>query len=383
MKRHSIKIDYPLLIVVVLLVFIGAMAVFSASYYELVVVKRQSSYDYFIDTIIFAALGYASLLFFSFFPYEHTKKNILISLLVAITLALSIYVIFGGEESGGAKRWIRYGSVTIMPMEFTKVCLIFVIAWFRDKFADSFSDLKSYLIITITAAVIIGITVFQTDLASLILLITIFMLLMFILGSKIKHLLVASGIGLSAVLILLFIKNFRVGRIETWISTLFTSNYVLNDANRQIMNSIYAISSGGLFGKGMGMSEFSKLRLSQSYNDFIFAIIVEEFGMLGAFVLLTLLAFMIYRIFKIAMECDNLYGFTIAAGTGILFLLQVLVNVGVSLAILPVTGITLPFISKGGNSLILSLALVGVVLNISSANNELKSVYEVKKKGQI
>ncbi len=379
MKRNSIKIDYPLLVVVVLLVFIGALTVFSASYYELEIGMRESAHRYFKTNLIYASVGLILMLVMSFFPYEAIKK--FIRTIIIITIVSMVYVIFWGESFYGAKRWIRLGSITFMPLELTKACVIVLIAWYRDRFSENFKSFKSFSYIFLACMALVVLAIPQKDLATVVLLMGLIILLLFVVGTKVRNLLSVVAIGGVMSLILLFIESYRLERITIWLDTLFDRTYMFSDQKRQIMNSIYAISSGGLSGKGIGMSEFSKFRLSQSYSDFIFSIYVEEFGLIGAFVLLVLFAFLIYRIFKIAMECDDIFGFTIAAGTGILILLQIIINIGVALAILPTTGIPLPFISKGGTSLLILLILVGVVLNISSSNNQRKYIYKLEKKG--
>ncbi len=375
MKRYSLKIDYPLLIVIILLVFIGTLAVFSASYYELEIGLRLEAHHYFKMNLIYAGIGLFSMILVSFFPYEAIKK--FVRIICIIVLFLMVYVIIDGRDFYGAKRWIQIGSMTIMPLEFAKACLILIIAKYADKAGANIKNIKPFAIILAMCSVFIALAIPEKDLATIVLMIFLILTLLYVIGASFKHLLVIFIVGAVFAIILLYAESYRMPRITIWLDTLFDRNYVFSDDKRQIMNSIYAISSGEIFGKGLGMSDFSKLRLPEAYSDFIFSIVVEEFGFVGLLVILSLFAFLIYRIFKIAMECDDTFGFTIAAGTGILILLQVLINVGVALALLPTTGITLPFISKGGSSLIVLLLLLGVVLNISTSNSERK--YNISK----
>ncbi len=370
MKRYSIKIDYPLLIVVVILVFIGTLSVFSASYYALEIGLGQDAHYYFKMNLIYAAIGIFAMIIVSFFPYEAIKR--LVKYLVIFTLFIMIFVIVKGNIYLGAKRWIKIGKITFMPLEFTKATLIILIAYFADKAGENIRNLKTFSFIFAVCSVFLALAIPEKDLATIVLMLGLIMTLLYVAGAKFKHLFVIFLIGAIFAAILLYAESYRMPRITIWLDTLFDRQYTFSDDRRQIMNSIYAISSGELFGKGLGMSDFSKLRLPEAYSDFIFSIFVEEFGFFGLLVMLSLYAFLVYRIFKIAMHCDDIFGFTIAAGTGILILLQVIINVGVALALLPTTGITLPFISKGGSSLVVLLLLVGVVLNISSSNNERK-----------
>ncbi len=375
MKRYSLKIDYPLLVVVVFLVFIGTLSVFSASYYELEIGMRQEAYHYFKMNLIYAAVGLFSMLVVSFIPYETIKK--LVKYIAAVTVFLMVYVIVDGSEYLGAKRWIEVGGITIMPLEFAKATLILIIAWFADRYGDDIRDLKKLLIVLCVSAFFIGLAIPEKDLATVALMTTLIVALLYVAGANFKHISFIIILGIVMAVILVYAESYRMPRITIWLDTIFDRNYVFTDEKRQIMNSIYAISSGEIFGKGLGMSDFSKLRLPEAYSDFIFSIFVEEFGFIGFLIILSMFAFLVYRIFKIAMECNDVFGFTIASGTGILISLQVIVNVGVALALVPTTGITLPFISKGGSSLLVLLLLLGVVLNISTSNNERK--YNIEK----
>ncbi len=376
MKRYSLKIDYPLLVVVVFLVFIGTLSVFSASYYELEIGMRQEAYHYFKMNLIYAGVGLFLMLLVSFFPYEAIKR--LVKYIAFFTAVLMIYVMIGGSEFLGAKRWIKLGDrITIMPLEFAKATIIFIIAWFADKFGDDIRDLKKLLIILFSNSIFIALAIPEKDLATVALMSTLIVGILYVAGANFKHISFIIILGIILAVVLVYAESYRMPRITIWKDTVFDRNYVFTDQKRQIMNSIYAISSGEVFGKGLGMSDFSKLRLPEAYSDFIFSIVVEEFGFVGFLIILSMFAFLVYRIFKIAMECHDVFGFTIAAGTGILISLQVIVNVGVALALVPTTGITLPFISKGGSSLLVLLLLLGVVLNISTSNNERR--YNIEK----
>ncbi|MDO4772584.1 MAG: FtsW/RodA/SpoVE family cell cycle protein [Bacillota bacterium] len=377
MKRYALKIDYMLLIVVVLLVFIGTLAVFSASYYELEIGLRQEAYHYFKMNLLYAAVGLFLMISVSFFPYEGIKK--LIKYIAIFTIFTMIYVVANGKDFYGAKRWIVVGNITFMPLELAKVTLILIIAWFTDRVGRNIREFKTFGGILAVCFFFVILAIPEKDLATVVLMIGLIVTLLFVAGADMKYLVILFSIGAVFALVLLYAEPYRLSRISIWLETFSDRQYVFSDSKRQIMNSIYAISSGELIGKGIGMSDFSKLRLPEAYSDFIFSIVVEEFGFLGLLGILTLYAFLVYRLFKIAIDCDDVFGFTIAAGTGILILLQVIINVGVALAILPTTGITLPFISKGGTSLVVLLLLIGVVLNISSSNKERKYNIESRK----
>lgn len=369
-KRHSLKIDYVLLATVIVLVLIGSVVVYSASYYDLEIGFREDGASYYQSMLLFSVIGVAAMIIISFIPYELLKKGSILFLIIAVTIASLFVVMAFGEEIKGAKRWIRVGSFTFMPAELAKVSLIFFISFYIDRVGTKIKQFKVFGLLLVSVLIMVALVYPQRDLATIMLLVILAITMMFVGGAKISNLLSLIPLGGIAFLIMAFKESYRGSRLKIWRETIFDRVYEFSDAKRQLMNSIYAVSSGGVRGKGIGMSEFSNLRLPDAYSDFIFAVFAEEFGFIGSLILLALYSFLVYRIFKIAMDCEDLFGFLVASGTGLVISLQVIINVGVALAILPTTGIPLPFISKGGTSIIITLMLMGVVLNISSKNSE-------------
>lgn len=367
-KRHSLKVDYLLLATVILLVVLGSVIVYSASYYELEIGLRIEADYYYFNVLIYALVGIILMLAISFFPYEYLKKLVPVILLVSVVFL--VLVLVAGTSIKGGKRWLEYGGFTFMPSELAKVSIIFLTAWFVDRVGTKLRDYKVFALLFALGLIFVVLVYPQKDLATTLLLIALMMGMYLMAGARISHLLGISVIGVVFGIVAIMAESYRGSRMQIWKETLFDRAYLFTDAKRQIMNSIYAISSGGLTGRGLGMSEFSNLRLPDAYSDFIFAIYAEELGLVGSLLLLFLYAFLIYRVFKTALHCEDLFGFMLAGGTGLLIALHVIINVGVALAILPTTGLTLPFVSKGGTSLVILCMLLGVVLNISSKAHE-------------
>lgn len=371
-KRSSFKIDYALLLVVIAMVVFGTVVVYSASFYELEIGFRDPPDYHFRQMLLYAVIGIGLMLVTSFVPYEYIKK--MVPYIIGFTLISLIAVIFFGEEINGAKRWIKIQGFTFMPSELAKISIVFLTAWFADRVGKYIRDIKVLSFLLIALLVLVVLVIPQKDLATVIIMTSLIFCLLMLSNIRTSHLvLMAGGASVMGFLLIIF-ESYRGSRIKIWVDTIFDRTYAFSDEKRQIMNSIYAISSGGMKGRGLGFSEFSNMRLSEAYSDFVFAIFAEEFGFLGSLILLALYAFLIYRIFKIAFGCEDLFGFLIAAGTGLIIGFHVLISVGVALSILPTTGIALPFISKGGSSLVILLMMVGVVLNIGSRNNELAKV---------
>lgn len=376
MKRSSLKIDYWLLFVVIVLVVLGTIVVYSASFYELEIGFRDPPDYHYKQMLLYATIGIGLMIFTSFVPYEVIKK--LVPALFLVTVISLFAVIFFGEEINGAKRWIKIQGFTFMPSELAKISIVFIIAWYADKVGSYLKDVRFLAILLGVLSFLVILVIPQRDLATVVIMLALMLTLLWISNIKKSHLFAITGLGIGMGTILLFWESYRGSRVKIWMDTIFDRNYLFSDERRQIMNSIYAISSGGIRGRGLGFSEFSNMRLSEAYSDFVFAIFAEEFGFVGSLILLLLYALLLRRIFKIAFECEDLFGFLIAAGTGLIIAFHVLISVGVALAILPTTGIALPFISKGGSSLVILMMMVGVVLNISSHNNEKKAVKRVE-----
>lgn len=376
MKRSSLKIDYWLLFVVIVLVVLGTIVVYSASFYELEIGFRDPPDYHYKQMLLYATIGIGLMIFTSFVPYEVIKK--LVPTLFLVTVISLFAVIFFGEEINGAKRWIKIQGFTFMPSELAKISIVFIIAWYADKVGSYLKDVRFLAILLGVLSFLVILVIPQRDLATVVIMLALMLTLLWISNIKKSHLFAITGLGIGMGTILLFWESYRGSRVKIWMDTIFDRNYLFSDERRQIMNSIYAISSGGIRGRGLGFSEFSNMRLSEAYSDFVFAIFAEEFGFVGSLILLLLYALLLRRIFKIAFECEDLFGFLIAAGTGLIIAFHVLISVGVALAILPTTGIALPFISKGGSSLVILMMMVGVVLNISSHNNEKKAVKRVE-----
>lgn len=367
-KPQQIQIDYPLLMGVIVIVAIGLVMIYSSSFYNNIVsrfdhVKPES---FFGSSLSFAGIGLFLMVLLSYVNYHYLRKFTWILALCAITL--SLIAILKGNDINGATRWIRVFGVSFMPSELTKVALIFVLADLLTRMGEGIKKLRGVLLTLGLIGIMGYMTIMQNDFSTTVLIVTVGISMMLIAGMKFLYLFVTLALGGALSWTAVLMKPYRMERIQTYMDSFFDRVYLFEDGKRQIHYSIYALGNGGLFGVGLGKSEIKSLRLPEPYNDFIFAIIGEEFGFLGTVVILALFAFVIYRIFHIAMSTKDFFGYFLAIGTGFLLSYQVIINVGVVTNLLPTTGIPLPFVSKGGSSLVIMMALMGVMLNISYRN---------------
>lgn len=352
-------IDVPYLVLTVLLVVIGLIMLFSASYAR-AYYKTGNSAKYFISQLMFAVMGMGVLFLFSRIPYEWYRKLSLLILFVAVAILALVPLI--GIEVGGATRWISLGFTRFQPSEIAKFA---VITSFAAIMAAHTRDMKGfkygfapYMLIL---GVIAGLLYLEPHMSATLIILAVGFIMMILGGTNWKFLvgLVVVAVGLVAVYLLT--KGYTADRIRAWLDP--ESDPL--DKGLQILQSQYAIGSGGLTGLGFGRSRQKYMYLPEEHNDYIFAIVCEELGFIGAIGILALFALLIIRGYWIAMHARDRYSMLLAAGLTTLLALQVFLNVAVVTNLLPSTGISLPFFSSGGTALIMQLAENGIVLNIS------------------
>lgn len=352
-------IDVPYLVLTILLVVIGLIMLLSASYAR-AYYKTGNSARYFISQLIFACMGMGALFLFSRIPYEWYQKLSLLILFVAVALLALVPVI--GVRVGGAKRWISLGFTRFQPSEIAKFA---VIVSFAAIMAAHTRDMKGFKYGFAPYMLILGVIsvllYLEPHMSATLIILALGFVMMILGGTNWKYLVALVVLGIAFVAIYLSTKGYTGDRVAAW---LHPENDPL-DKGLQILQSQYAIGSGGLTGLGFGRSRQKYLYLPEEHNDYIFAIVCEELGFIGAIGILILFAMLILRGFWIAMHARDRFSMLLAAGLTTLLALQVFLNVAVVTNLLPSTGISLPFFSSGGTALIMQLAENGIVLNVS------------------
>ena len=352
-------IDVPYLVLTVLLVVIGLIMLFSASYAR-AYYKTGNSAKYFISQLMFAVMGMGVLFLFSRIPYEWYQKLSLLILFVAVAILALVPLI--GIEVSGATRWISLGFTRFQPSEIAKFA---VITSFAAIMAAHTRDMKGfkygfapYMLIL---GVIAGLLYLEPHMSATLIILAVGFIMMILGGTNWKFLVGLVVVAVALVAVYLLTKGYTADRIRAWLDP--ESDPL--DKGLQILQSQYAIGSGGLTGLGFGRSRQKYMYLPEEHNDYIFAIVCEELGFIGAIGILALFALLIIRGYWIAMHARDRYSMLLAAGLTTLLALQVFLNVAVVTNLLPSTGISLPFFSSGGTALIMQLAENGIVLNIS------------------
>ena len=362
------EVDFTLLLVTLLLVFIGIIMVFSSSWPE-AMQKFDNGYYFLKKQVIFATLGLVLMIVFMNIDYKVWKKfSFLIYLIALGTVALLFTPL--GVNYKGAKRWIDIGVTTFMPADAVKIGSII---FFSNFLANKKEDTGTLRQGTIPALIIIGISCgsiyIQRDLGTTLTLAGAMVAMFFVSGMKISHLVSLITMAVTGAFVIFKkaaqnpeSKNaYRLRRIIS-----FKDPFADKQGDGwQAVQSLYALGSGGLFGLGLGKSRQKFFYIPEPYNDFIFSIIGEELGFVGAFIVILLYLLLVWRGVRIALSAKDSFGCYLATGITALVTVQSLIHIAVVTSSIPTTGITLPFISAGGTSLVLYMSAMGILLNIS------------------
>ena len=364
----SERVDVPFLILVLLLLAVGLAMLYSASY-------AQSEYDtgYEISTkylqkqAVCAIIGLFAMYFFSRIPGE--AWYFLAWPLYGISIALLLSVLVVGEEVNGARRWINIAGIQFQPSEVAKFTMILLFARLTKTYGSDAKDFR-YGVLGFGGA-LMGILVplaLEKHLSAIMLMGMVAVVMMFVAGTSPKWLLAGAGAAAAFVLVYISFMGYAGDRVTAWLDPQSDPG----DTGYQILQSLYAIGSGGLFGLGFGKSKQKYLYLPFQYNDYIFAIVCEELGLIGALLIIALFALTIMRGYWIALRSSNRFSTVLASGLITLIAVQTILNLGVVTNLLPSTGIALPFFSYGGTALAVNLGEMGILLSISRQRNRVK-----------
>lgn len=354
------KYNKLLLLAVILISLFGLLMIYSSSniWAEY---KYNDPYKYLKSQAIFLIIGYILMIIISKFPYQNYKKLANIIFLTCTIMLILVLIPGIGTVRNGSRSWFGIGSLGLQPSEFTKLGLII----FTSKYlANNTKELKNIkkgvLPILGVLLLIFGLIMLEPDFGTGVVIVMTIIVLLFISGVKINFFIKIGILGLLGVIILILIAPYRLERIISFINP-WTDPL---GSGFQIIQSLYAIGPGGLLGLGFGNSIQKHFYLPEPQTDFIFAIISEEFGFLGVLIISTLFITIIYSGLKISMRCQDNFGKFLAFGITFGLAFQTILNLMVVVGLLPVTGVTLPFLSYGGSSLLISLINIGILLNI-------------------
>ena len=361
-KKEEKKLDFSMLVTILILLSMGLVMVASASSYYALSTSGNST-ALLQRQLMLAIVGVIAMLFISKIDYTKYKKASYIFYIISILLLIAVLTPLGVSRNG-AKRWLGFGeSFTFQPSEIMKIALVMATAAYISTNSKKLNNIKGYFIPFLLLMAVVVVMYLQKHMSGTIVMGVASISIIFASGINIKPKYVIAVVMLILVVGGAFIvtDEFRLKRIFSFLNP----EENIKDGNWQAAQSLYAIGSGGIFGRGIGQSREKYLWLPEAQNDFIFSVLGEEFGLVGTVTVLSVFVFFIYRGYKIAITCNDLFGSLIATGITSVFALQIFVNVAVVTCTMPVTGMPLPFFSYGGTALLINLCAMGLLLSVS------------------
>lgn len=355
------SIDLVFLILVLSLLAFGLVMVASASYVS-ALHKTGDSYTYIKRQLLFAVIGVALMLTVPHFNYQRLRKFSIALLIVAVIMLVMVLIPGIGIVANGARRWLGFGGFTFQPSEIGKLAIIVVFASYMSANYRRMKEFKvGILIPAAVLATVCFLVAIETHVSGAILIFLVGVVLMFVGGTNLKWFFTIGGVGAAALAGFAILTPYAKTRIDTWLNpfeNVLGSGY-------QTVQSLYAIGSGGLLGLGLGQSRQKYLYIPEPQNDYIFSIICEELGFIGAMMVIVLFVLLIWRGFVIAYHAKDKFGSLLVVGIVSRVAIQAILNIAVVTNSVPPTGISLPFFSYGGTALVLLLIEMGIVLAVS------------------
>ncbi|MDF2700154.1 MAG: cell division protein FtsW [Haloplasmataceae bacterium] len=363
--RQEKRFNRVLFVTTLLLTSIGVLMVYSAGSIW-AAEKYGNQYYYLIRQLVFASIGVLGMLLVSQINYQIYKKHSTKIFLGVMVLLILVLIPGIGLVRGGARSWIGVGAFSIQPSEFVKIAVIIILSKYLSDFYRDMKKPKYIILLLVVIVTVFGVIMLQPDFGTGMVIVTTSVIILFVAGVDLKYFLFLGAAGIGGIAMLIISAPYRLQRIfaylDPWSDPL--------GAGFQIIQSLYAVAPGGLFGVGFGNSIQKYFYLPEPQTDFIFAIILEELGFIGGVVI-----FIIYTVFlltslKISYQSKDLFGKFLSLGIALIIFIQFFINIGVVIGLIPVTGVTLPFLSYGGSSLTVTLLGVGIILNISKYQQE-------------
>lgn len=366
LKRHMEPMDLPFAILVVLIACIGLIMMFSASFASASHYKHDPAY-FLLRQGPYVVLGLIVMYVTSRFNYQYFRALSVPAMLVALVL-LALVPFIGSGDSHGARRWIYIAGISVQPSEIAKIAIILLFSAMISKNNQKMKTFK-YGIAPFAGIliVVLALLLVQPHLSAMVLVCALSAVMLFTGGVQLRYFAVLISVVVpAAVLVLKFkvlekVLPYAQARIDLWKDPWLDPL----DKGYQAIQSLLAIGSGGLFGVGLGESRQKYLYLPEQHNDFVFAIVCEELGMFGACIVLALFMILILRGYWIALHARDRFGSLLVVGVTTLLAIHIFFNVAVVTSLVPVTGISMPFFSYGGSSLLILMAEMGIVLSVS------------------
>jgi len=353
------KIDKVLILVTALLLLFGLIMIYSTTS---ILAKEEygDSFHFLKRQAIWLLVGLIIATVVSSLKYPYYLDKRLVFAVITVAIIGLVWVFFSGRINN-TYRWVRFGGFSVQPSEFAKIAVILYLAFILSRKTNDVNDIKKLSVLLIPFFIVELLILKEPDLGSFFLILIIAMIMLFVAGLKIRYFLYSS---LFLGLVLYWFIKLNPEKLNRIFAFLKPEEYA-NTYSFQALQSVYAVGSGGIFGKGLGNSTQKLFFLPYAYSDFIYAIVGEEVGLLGAFIVIVLFLIFLIRGINIAKYSGNQHTYLLVIGLSFLIVIQAMINISVTIGIFPTKGLPLPFISNGGSSLITSLMITGIILNVS------------------
>lgn len=358
MIEHFKKIDYKLLISIMILSIFGVVMIYSASSYS-AKMNYNDGFYFAKKQLISLFVGFFVMMLVSKLKIKYLIKFRWVIVVVSLVLLALVFIPGLGIENYGAKRWINLGFTTFQPSEIAKFGMVIFMAYYLSN--HDMTKFKNCIPILLTGLCFCGLIIIEPNMSITMCVGMVMLILLFISGMKIKHFILMALPIAVVIPVLIIIEPYRMQRLMAFVDPWASPK----GEGYQLIQSYYALGSGGLFGLGLFRSRQKHLFLPFSESDFIFAIIGEELGLVGATLLMLLCMYIIYRGIVIAVNAEDRYKGILASGVTAVFATQTMLNIAVVIGAIPPTGLPMPFISAGGSSLVSFMGAFGILLNIS------------------
>lgn len=355
-----------MLLVTLVLIVIGTVMIYSAS--SIIAMERfNNEYHFLKKQLIFVFLGLVAMGIMSKIPYQHLRKVAYLGILVSFALLCIVLIPGFGLTVGGATRWLRIGGISFQVTEVVKVALVLFLAHFFTKKAEHIREfLKVFLVPLIMTFAMIGMILLQPDFGTAVVIMAVMLFMFYLAGCRILYISGVVAAFMPVGIALIMYKSYRLKRFLSFLDPWQDPN----NSGFQIIQSFISFGSGGPFGVGIGNSMQKLFYLPEPHTDFILSVIAEEGGFIAVSAVIILFAILIIRGFLITLHSPDLFGTLLAGGLTVIIAVEVCINMACVMGLLPTKGLALPFLSYGGTSLIVSMSIIGILLNISSSVHE-------------
>jgi len=361
-KKEDKAPDVILLLVTLILVTVGTVMIYSSS--SIIALERFQDGQYFLKKqIVFVVMGLISMVLMTRIPYTSLKRVAYPGIFVSLILLTLLFIPHVGLKRGGATRWLNLAFFSFQVTEMVKIAMVVFLAHLLTRKVHLLKNFTRGVLVPLSiTAVVLLLILLEPDFGTAVIIVAIMLLMMCLAGSRVKHLLILAAAFIPVGVLLIWHKGYRLARLTAFLDPWKDAD----NTGFQIIQSLLSFGSGGTFGLGIGDGMQKLFYLPEPHTDFILSIIAEESGFIGVTIVIVMFMLFVLRGFMISLKAPDLFGTLLAAGLTMVIALESFINIAGVMGIIPLKGLALPFLSYGGTSFVMSMTVVGILLNIST-----------------